>query len=72
MKEHFPKSIKCVLNNFSLEIKGGQKVAILGNSGNGKSTLIKLIMGYYKPQTGQILIDNQNNYEFYDQKFIDN
>jgi len=54
------KKVKKIFDNFSLNIKGGQKVAILGNSGNGKSSLIKLIMAYYKVNSGEILIDNQN------------
>jgi len=44
----------------NLEIKQGEKVAILGNIGAGKSTLLKIISGLYNPQEGQILLNNIN------------
>ena len=47
-----------IFTDFSLEIPAKQKIAILGKSGRGKSTLIKLITGYYKLNKGSILIDN--------------
>ena len=49
-----------VLRNFNLKINAGQKIALVGESGIGKSTILKLIMGYYKIQSGQILIDGQD------------
>jgi ABC-type bacteriocin/lantibiotic exporter with double-glycine peptidase domain len=51
---------KKIFNNFNLEIKQNEKVAIVGKSGNGKSTLIKLIMGYYKVPNNTIFIDDQD------------
>ncbi len=53
-----------IFKNFYLTIKNNQKVAIVGHSGNGKSTLIKLIMGYYKVDDNEIYIDGKdiNNY----------
>ena len=51
---------KKIFNNFNLEIKNNEKVAIVGSSGNGKSTLIKLIMGYYQVPNNTIFIDNQD------------
>ena len=53
-----------LFNNFNLLISPNQKIAIIGNSGNGKSTLIKLIMGYYNLPLNTILIDDKdiNNY----------
>jgi ABC-type multidrug transport system fused ATPase/permease subunit len=54
-----------VIKNISLNIKSGEKIAITGSSGNGKSTLIKLLMGYYKVDDNMILIDDidVNKYE---------
>lgn len=54
-----------VIKNISLNIKSGEKIAITGSSGNGKSTLIKLLMGYYKVDNNMIYIDNidVNEYE---------
>ena len=49
-----------IFNNFSLNIKHGEKIGILGESGNGKSTLIKLIMGYFKAPNNCIFIDGKD------------
>ena len=51
---------KQLFNNFNLVIEPLDKVAIIGPSGNGKSTLIKLIMGYYQVPMNTIFIDNQD------------
>ncbi|WP_062105560.1 ABC transporter ATP-binding protein [Bacillus niameyensis] len=50
-------SIPCVINDFNISIKAGEKVAFVGTSGNGKSTLIKLIGRFYDPGKGEILLD---------------
>lgn len=47
-----------VLNNISFKIKANEKVAILGRMGSGKSTLFRLIMGFYPDFSGSILIDD--------------
>lgn len=49
-----------VLKNFSLKIAGGKKIAIVGPSGGWKSTLIKLLSGYFLPVSGRILVDGQD------------
>jgi ATP-binding cassette subfamily C protein LapB len=42
----------------SLEVKGGEKVAVLGPVGAGKTTLLRLLSGMYKPQEGRVLLDD--------------
>jgi ATP-binding cassette subfamily B protein len=46
-----------VLRDFSLEIQPGEQVGIVGHTGAGKTTLISLLMRFYEPQKGRILID---------------
>jgi subfamily B ATP-binding cassette protein MsbA len=48
------------LSNINFFVKGGSKVALVGQSGAGKSTIINLIPRFYDPTLGQINIDNQN------------
>jgi ATP-binding cassette subfamily B protein len=49
-----------VLNNFSLQIPGGQTTALVGTSGSGKSTLVRLVLHLLKPQHGQVRVDGQD------------
>lgn len=51
---------KMVLKDFSLKIKAGSKVALVGRSGSGKTTIAKLISGYMRPTAGQVLVDGQD------------
>ena len=48
-----------VLKDFNLEIKQGQKIAIVGSTGSGKSTLSKLISGLYSPWSGEIIFNGK-------------
>ncbi|WP_353216208.1 type I secretion system permease/ATPase [Sandarakinorhabdus sp.] len=54
---HYPGTTTRVLDNVSFEIAPGEKVAIIGRVGSGKSTIGRLIMGLYEPSEGQVLID---------------
>lgn len=49
-----------VLNGLNLHIKAGETVALVGPSGGGKTTLIKMLLRLYDPLHGCILVDNQN------------
>jgi len=53
-----------VLNNVSIEIKKSQKVAFVGSSGSGKSTMLDLVIRFYDPAKGAILIDGKNIEDF--------
>ncbi|UBX47662.1 type I secretion system permease/ATPase [Providencia alcalifaciens] len=54
----YSKDGQPALNNINLEIKAGEKVAILGKIGGGKSTLLKLLTGLYEQQQGNISLDD--------------
>jgi ATP-binding cassette subfamily B multidrug efflux pump len=49
-----------VLKDFSLEIRPGARVGIVGHTGAGKTTLISLLMRFYEPQRGRILLDGKD------------
>ncbi len=54
------------LNNINLEIPRGQKIAFVGESGCGKTTLMSLIRGLYKPETLELFVDDQKVPEGFD------
>lgn len=55
---------KPVLSDISFNIPKGKKVALVGSSGSGKSTIAKLLLKYYEPEAGDILIDGMDINEF--------
>ncbi|MDR2543706.1 MAG: ABC transporter ATP-binding protein/permease [Treponema sp.] len=55
---------KIVLNDFSAEIKAGQTIAIVGPTGAGKTTVVKLLMRFYELNSGKILVDGIDATEF--------
>ncbi len=56
----YTKKENLTLNNLSLNIKANQKSAIVGRSGNGKSTIFNLLLRYFDATSGEILIDGVN------------
>ncbi|MFM9853336.1 MAG: type I secretion system permease/ATPase [Sphingomonadaceae bacterium] len=53
----YPGATETTLKNVSLTIKPGEKVAILGRVGSGKSTIARMILGLYPPETGLVMVD---------------
>ena len=51
---------KPILSHLNLDIQAGEKIGLVGRSGAGKSTLINLLLHFYEPQQGRILIDGQD------------
>ena len=51
---------KPVLHDFSLRVPSGWKVALVGATGSGKTTVVNLLMRFYEPDSGEILIDQQD------------
>lgn len=49
-----------VLENFNLEVKAGESIALVGETGSGKSTIVNLLCRFYEPVKGEILIDGVN------------
>ena len=56
----YPGTDRFALQNISFKVKSGEKTAIVGFNGSGKSTLIKLIMRFYDPTDGEILLNGIN------------
>lgn len=55
---------RIIINDFSAKVKEGQKIAIVGPTGAGKTTMIKLLMRFYDVNSGEILIDGHNLKDF--------
>ncbi|MFR8143721.1 MAG: ABC transporter ATP-binding protein [Clostridia bacterium] len=55
---------KTIINDFNAQIKDGQKIAIVGPTGAGKTTMVKLLMRFYDVNSGAILVDGVNVKDF--------
>jgi ATP-binding cassette subfamily B protein len=53
----YPERETTVLKNFSLTIRRGEKIGVVGPSGSGKSTLAQILMRFYPIEAGEILVD---------------
>ena len=60
----YPSSISNVLNGINLSASSGQFLGVMGHTGAGKSTILKLIERFYEPQTGRVLINGRDINEF--------
>lgn len=69
----YPSSPREVLSDIDFEIQKWQRIALIGHTGSGKSTIIQLLMRFYKPSQWAILIDGTDIYDYtldsYRQKF---
>jgi len=57
---HYPDGTEYVLEHFNLKVPQGTNVAIVGETGAGKSTLVNLVCRFYEPTSGQVLIDGKD------------
>ncbi len=69
----YPSNNREVLSNIDITIHKWQRIALIGHTGSGKSTIIQLLMRFYEPSSGNIFIDGTDIYDFtlesYRQKF---
>lgn len=56
---HYPNEEKLVVKNLNLNVKAGERIAVVGSSGSGKSTIMNLLIGLLSPTSGRILIDGK-------------
>lgn len=60
----YPNQSDCAVNNISFKINKGEIVAVVGDNGAGKSTIIKLLLRLYKVTSGEILVNGKNIYSY--------
>jgi len=56
----YPGRDEFVLKDLSLKITAGEKIAVVGLNGSGKTTIFKLLCGFYRPESGQVLLNGEN------------
>lgn len=61
---HYPGSTRLVLHNLDFRIEPGERVALVGENGQGKTTFVKLLARLYDPSAGQILLDGMDLREY--------
>lgn len=62
VKFTYPEKNRPIFENFSVKIRGGERIALVGHSGGGKTSFIRLLQCLYPIQQGKILIDGQDIY----------
>jgi ABC-type multidrug transport system fused ATPase/permease subunit len=60
----YPSNDREVLTDIDFEIKKWERIALIGHTGSGKSTIIQLLMRFYEPSSGKIRIDGTDIYDF--------
>ncbi|HOF99503.1 MAG TPA: ABC transporter ATP-binding protein [Clostridia bacterium] len=60
----YPGSDKSVLTGVSFDVRGGEKVSVVGLNGAGKTTLVKLLCRMYRPDSGRILVNGRDLWEY--------
>jgi ATP-binding cassette subfamily B protein len=61
---HYPGASRMVINGLNLHLRAGERVALIGENGEGKTTLVKLMTRLYDPVEGQILLDGVDLREY--------
>jgi ATP-binding cassette subfamily B protein len=61
---HYPGNARMVLKNASFKLAPGERIAIVGENGQGKTTIVKLLTRLYEPSEGQILLDGKDLREY--------
>ncbi len=62
---------KPVLENISFVIRKGEKISVVGLNGAGKTTLVKLLCRFFKPDSGQILVNGQDIWAYSEKSYLD-
>ncbi len=66
----YDRNLPPILSHFSLKIKSGERIALVGSSGCGKSTILSLISGLYEPWEGEVLFDGKPRKDINRMSFI--
>lgn len=70
VKFTYPEANTPTLSDLNLQIKPGEKIALVGINGAGKTSIVKLLSGFYQPDSGTILVNGQNISGFYPQEYL--
>jgi ABC-type multidrug transport system fused ATPase/permease subunit len=60
LEYRYPKSDTSIINGFSMEVKSGERIALVGDIGAGKSTLLKIVLGLIHPTSGELFLNGKN------------